>query len=77
MAAVADMMGAFPGMDIIFIESGGNNLAAAVGADLGVMAGDSKKMRHDRPFLFTNLKTGEGVGHVIAFIIETGGLERA
>ena len=121
LAAVADMMGAFPDLDIIFIESGGDNLAATfspeladatiyvidvsagdkiprkggpgitrsdllvinktdlaalVGADLGVMAGDSEKMRRGQPFLFTNLKIGEGVGSIVAFIIETGGLAK-
>jgi urease accessory protein len=102
-----------PGLDIIFLESGGDNLAASfspelvdasiyvidvsggdkiprkggpgvtrsdllvinktdlaphVGADLGVMARDSKQMRGERPFLFTNLKTGAGLPDVIAWI---------
>ncbi len=122
LAAVADMMRAFPDLDIIFIESGGDNLAATfspeladvtiyvidvsagdkiprkggpgitrsdllvinktdlaalVGADLGVMARDSEKMRRDRPFMFTNLKACEGVDGIVAFIIEAGGLEMA
>jgi urease accessory protein len=102
-----------PGLDIVFLESGGDNLAASfspelvdasiyvidvsggdkiprkggpgvtrsdllvinktdlaphVGADLGVMARDSKQMRGERPFLFTNLKTGAGLPDVVAWI---------
>ena len=102
-----------PALDLIFLESGGDNLAASfspelvdaaiyvidvsggdkiprkggpgvtrsdllvinktdlaekVGASLEVMARDSRAARGDRPFLFTNLKTGEGVEEVIAWI---------
>ena len=102
-----------PGLDIVFLESGGDNLAASfspelvdasiyvidvsggdkiprkggpgvtrsdllvinktdlaphVGADLGVMARDAKTMRGDRPFVFTNLKTGAGMPDVVAWI---------
>jgi urease accessory protein len=102
-----------PDLDIVFLESGGDNLAASfspelvdasiyvidvsggdkiprkggpgvtrsdllvinktdlaphVGADLDVMARDSRKMRGERPFLFTSLKRGEGVRDVIAWI---------
>jgi urease accessory protein len=39
-----------------------------VGADLEVMRRDAKKMRRDRPFVFTDLKTGEGVTEIIAWI---------
>jgi urease accessory protein len=39
-----------------------------VGADLEVMRRDAKKMRGDRPFVFTNLKTGEGVPEIVAWI---------
>jgi urease accessory protein len=39
-----------------------------VGADLGVMERDAKKMRNDRPFVFTNLQTEEGLTQVIQFI---------
>lgn len=119
LAAIAEMTARFPGLDIVFVESGGDNLAATfspeladitiyvidvsagdkiprkggpgitrsdllvinkidlaplVGADLDVMDRDSRKMRGERPFLFTNLKTGEGLDRVIAFIIEAGGL---
>jgi len=44
------------------------DLAPYVGADLEIMARDSKTMRGDRPFIFTNLKTGAGVPDVIAWI---------
>ena len=44
------------------------DLAPAIGADLAVMCRDAKKMRHDRPFVCTNLKSGEGVPEVIGWI---------
>ena len=111
--AVERMIERFPDLDLVFVESGGDNLAAsfspelvdvsiyvidvaggdkiprkggpgvtrsdlmvinkidlapAVGADLEVMRRDAKKMRGDRPFVFTNLKTGEGVVEIIAWI---------
>ena len=44
------------------------DLAPYVGADLEIMARDSKTLRGDRPFIFTNLKTGAGVPDVIAWI---------
>ena len=120
LAAVDQMAAKFPGLEIVFIESGGDNLAATfspeladitiyvidvsagdkiprkggpgitrsdllvinktdlapmVGADLGIMDRDSKKMRGDRPFLFTNLKSGDGLTDVAKFIVEAGGLE--
>jgi len=119
LAAVAEMSTRFPDLEVVFIESGGDNLAATfspeladitiyvidvsagdkiprkggpgitrsdllvinkidlaplVGADLGVMDRDAKKMRADRPFVFTNLKKGEGLATIVDFIIETGGL---
>ncbi|MCF7987028.1 MAG: urease accessory protein UreG [Methylovulum sp.] len=48
------------------------DLAPYVGASLDIMARDAKKMRGDKPFIFTNLKTGEGLPAVVAFIIHTG-----
>jgi urease accessory protein len=120
LAAVADLNESFSELEVIFIESGGDNLAATfspeladitiyvidvsagdkiprkggpgitrsdllvinkidlaplVGADLGVMDRDSKKMRGERPFAFTNIKAGDGVQTVADFIIKTGGLE--
>lgn len=120
LAAVADLNDSFDGLEMILIESGGDNLAATfspeladitiyvidvsagdkiprkggpgitrsdllvinkidlapyVGADLSVMDRDSKKMRGERPFVFTNIKDGKGVTEVAKFIIETGGLE--
>ncbi|MDG4601369.1 MAG: urease accessory protein UreG [Defluviicoccus sp.] len=119
LAAVEAMMGRFPDLDLIFIESGGDNLAAtfspeladitlyvidvaagdkiprkggpgitrsdllvinktdlaqAVGASLDVMDRDARRMRGERPFVFTNLKTGAGLDAVIAFIVKAGGL---
>src|SRR6201984_237700 len=119
-AAVADMRARFPDLDLILIESGGDNLAATfspeladltiyvidvaagekiprkggpgitpldilvinkidlaplVGADLGVMEADTLRMRVKRPFVFSNLKSGEGVDQIADFILEKGGLE--
>ena len=119
LAAVDTMHRKFPGLELIFIESGGDNLAATfspeladitiyvidvsagdkiprkggpgitrsdlllinkidlaplVGADLGVMDRDAKKMRGQRPFLFTNLTDNIGLPAVIDFIVATGGL---
>lgn len=50
------------------------DLAPLVGADLKVMEEDSKRMRGDRPFLFTNLKDGTGVPEIVSFIRRHGGL---
>jgi urease accessory protein len=50
------------------------DLAPLVGADLGVMETDAKRMRGDRPFLFTNLKDGTGVPQIVSFIRHHGGL---
>lgn len=119
LAAIADLSRKFPELDLVIVESGGDNLAATfspeladitiyvidvsagdkiprkggpgitrsdllvinkidlaplVGADLGVMDRDAKKMRGDRPFVFTNIKTGQGVADIARFIEETGGL---
>jgi urease accessory protein len=119
LAAIVEMKGKFPKLDLILIESGGDNLAATfspeladltiyvidvaqgekiprkggpgitrsdllvinktdlapyVGASLKVMAQDSARMRGKRPFVFTNLKTGEGAAEVAGFVEERGGL---
>ena len=119
LAAVAQMQRAFPELDLVLIESGGDNLAATfspeladltiyvidvaqgekiprkggpgitrsdllvinktdlapyVGASLSVMESDTKRMRGDRPFVFTNLKAGEGVTTIARFVERAGGL---
>jgi urease accessory protein len=119
LAAVADLNARFPGLDLILIESGGDNLAATfspeladitiyvidvsagdkiprkggpgitrsdllvinkidlaplVGASLEVMDRDARKMRGSRPFVFTNVKSGEGVDAVVRFVETAGGL---
>jgi urease accessory protein len=43
-----------------------------VGASLDVMAQDAKRMRGERPFLFSNMKTGDGLSEIIAFIEKQG-----
>ena len=48
------------------------DLAEHVGANLEVMARDAKAMRGERPFVFTNLKTGEGLETIASFIREQG-----
>ena len=118
--AVDDLQKKFPNLDMIMIESGGDNLAATfspelsdltlyvidvsagdkiprkggpgitksdlliinktdlaplVGADLGVMDRDARKMRGDRPFLFTNLKNLDGLSEVVDFVVNDGMLE--
>jgi urease accessory protein len=111
--AIVEMTERHAGLDIIFVESGGDNLAATfspelvdshiyvidvaegdkiprkggpgitkspllvinkidlapyVGADLGVMERDSRKMRGTRPFVFTNMRQGHGLAEIIAWI---------
>ncbi len=113
--AIADLERSLGDIDVIFIESGGDNLAAAfspdladvfiyvidvaggdkvprkggpgitrsdllvinkidlaphVGASLEVMDRDARKMRGERPFLFTNLKSGEGLEDVSGWILQ-------
>ena len=119
LAAVDEMVRRFPDLDVIFIESGGDNLAATfspeladitiyvidvsagdkiprkggpgitrsdllvinkidlaplVGASLEVMDRDARRMRGDRPFLFTNMKQRHGLEEIVGFIARTGGL---
>jgi urease accessory protein len=50
------------------------DLAPMVGADLRVMEMDTKRMRGPRPYVFTNLKSGEGVDRIVDFIVNAGGL---
>jgi urease accessory protein len=121
LAAVARMCQSFPTLDMVLIESGGDNLAATfspeladitiyvidvsagekiprkggpgitrsdllvinktdlaplVGASLEVMDRDAKRMRKERPFVFTNLKTGTGVEVIVDFLKRNGGLDQ-
>ena len=120
--AVDTLLGRFPDLDIIIIESGGDNLSATfspeladltiyvidvsagdkiprkggpaitrsdllainktdlaeyVGASLKVMDDDTKRMRGDRPYLFSNLLRNEGVAEIRDFIVREGMLELA
>jgi urease accessory protein len=119
--AVSRLSRRFPALELVFIESGGDNLAASfspelsdltlyvidvaagdkiprkggpgitksdllvinkidlapmVGASLEVMERDARRMRGERPFVFTNLKTGEGLKDVIRFVETAGLLEK-
>ena len=119
LAAVGDLERRFPDLDLILIESGGDNLAATfspeladltvyvidvsggekiprkggpgitrsdllvinktdlaplVGASLEVMERDTERMRRGKPWVFSNMKSGDGVDTVIAFIRRKGGL---
>jgi urease accessory protein len=51
------------------------DLAPHVGASLSVMEADTKRMRGERPYVFTNMKTGDGVETIIGFIVARGGLD--
>jgi len=122
LAAIAEMQARFPGLDLVLIESGGDNLAATyspdladltiyvidvsagdkiprkggpgitrsdllvinktdlaphVGASLEVMDRDARKMRGQRPFVFTNMRSGEGLEAAVDFIERAGGLRSA
>ena len=48
------------------------DIAPLVGASLDVMERDAKKMRGDRPFVFSNMKTGQGIQEILAFIVDRG-----
>ena len=53
------------------------DLAPLVGANLDVMEADALRMRGTRPFIFTNLRSGEGADQIASFVIEKGGLARS
>lgn len=53
------------------------DLAPLVGANLGLMEADALRMRGKRPFIFTNLKSGEGADQIATFVIEQGGLAKS
>lgn len=59
--------------DLLIINK--TDLAPLVGASLDVMDRDSKKMRGDKPFVFANLKNGQGVDQIIRHIVNDGMLE--
>jgi urease accessory protein len=53
------------------------DLAPYVGADLAVMEEDTKRMRGQRPYVFSNVRGGIGVDTIARFIEEAGGLDAA
>ena len=53
------------------------DLAPLVGANLEVMEVDALRMRAKRPFIFSNLKSGEGVEQIASFVLDKGGLEKS
>ncbi len=53
------------------------DLAPLVGANLEIMDADARRMRVKKPFIFTNLKSGEGADQIASFIIEKGGLAKS
>jgi urease accessory protein len=59
--------------DLLIINK--TDLAPLVGANLDIMKSDTERMRGDRPFVFTNLKAGEGLETIVNFIVEAGGLD--
>ena len=59
--------------DLLVINK--TDLAPLVGADLGVMDRDARRMRGERPFVFANLKAGDGLAQIADFIIKAGGLD--
>jgi len=56
--------------DLLIINK--TDLAASVGASLDIMASDSKRMRGNKPFVFSNLKTGQGLEQIVEFITDRG-----
>ena len=56
--------------DLLVINK--TDLAPMVGASLEVMDTDTKRMRGDKPYVFTNLKTGDGVQTIVDFIVHQG-----
>jgi urease accessory protein len=60
--------------DLLIINK--TDLAPHVGPNLAVMEADALRMRRTRPFIFTNLKSGEGVDAIVQFVIDKGGLDR-
>ncbi len=61
--------------DLLIVNK--TDLAPHVGASLEVMESDTRRMRDERPYVFTNLRTGQGVQTVIDFIVRMGGLTPA
>ncbi len=53
------------------------DLAPLVGANLEIMDADARRMRVKKPFIFTNLKSGEGADQIASFVIEKGGLAKS
>jgi urease accessory protein len=53
------------------------DLAPMVGANLEIMEADARRMRGARPFIFSNLKSGQGVDEIAGFILQKGGLSAA
>ena len=53
------------------------DLAPLVGANLAVMEADALRMRAKRPFIFTNLKNGQGADRIASFVVEKGGLSKS
>ncbi len=58
--------------DLLVINK--TDLAPMVGADLGVMDRDARRMRGERPFVFSNLRAGQGLAEIAQFIVASGGL---
>ncbi|SLN62151.1 urease accessory protein UreG [Oceanibacterium hippocampi] len=58
--------------DLLVINK--TDLAPLVGADLSVMESDTRRARGERPFVFANLKIGDGADEIVRFIVESGGL---